>query len=85
MTELDALYKNAGAFTMFEKLTQGTAVYFNRAFHGDTGLWWSGPWKSQDDAEQASSVMLYKRVQTKFRVKVAKRSKERVHFGLPRP
>jgi hypothetical protein len=35
MADIDALYRNAGAFTMFEKLKRGQSIYFNRTIWRD--------------------------------------------------
>ncbi|HEY0123998.1 MAG TPA: hypothetical protein VGC14_20005 [Rhizobium sp.] len=73
MTDADALYKNAGAFTVFQKLSRSQSVYFNRTIWPDGEIIWLGPWESQMKAHAIADFVRIKRVRTIFIVRVTKR------------
>lgn len=73
MSDVDALYKNAGAFTMFEKLRLGQSVFFNRTIWPNGESTWLGPWESRVKAHAIADFVKMKRVETAFIVHVTKR------------
>lgn len=70
----DCLFPNAGAFTTFEKLPAGVALYFNRCYHPQVGAVWFGPWENLNTSEgTAELAATTRRIETHYRVKVTKR------------
>ncbi|MBO0144212.1 hypothetical protein JZX87_23945 [Agrobacterium sp. Ap1] len=72
MSDADALYKNAGAFTMFEELKLGQSLYFNRTIWPNGDNSWLGPWENQIKAHEIADFVKIKRVKTAFIVRVTK-------------
>lgn len=74
MADADALYKNAGAFTMFERLKANDQVYFNRVIWATGQHAWLGPWATQAKAHDAADFLRFKKAVTLFTIKVTKKA-----------
>ncbi len=72
MSDADALYKNAGAFTMFEKLKLGQSAFFNRTIWPNGEITWLGPWETQYKAHAIADFVKFRRVKTSFVVRVTR-------------
>lgn len=77
MTDSDAFYKNAGAFTAFEKMTVGADVYFLRCMSHDGELFWIGPLRNQMHVEDGVSFVRYRRIKSLYSVRVLKTKGQR--------
>ncbi|GEM_PF-4478947 len=72
MSDADALYKNAGAVTTFEKLKLGQSRFFNRTIWPNGEITWLGPWETQGKAHAIANFVKMRRVKTAFIVRITK-------------